>query len=330
MQKRKVLILGTGGTIAGRAQVAGDNVGYKAGEVPVQALLAPLQSAAPWMADWQWEAQQVAQLDSKDMDTATWRALALAVQAGLDDPAVAAVVVTHGTDTLEETAFFLSQVVKGTQPVVLTCAMRPASALVPDGPQNLLDALAVATDPLTEGVCVVTAGAVHAAESVAKVHTYRVDAFSSGDAGVLACVEEGRVRWFRKNTPKMPLSLDGIELDAMPVTALQPPLASAGWPRVELVTSHAGASGALVDALLQPLADVPPLAGLVVACTGNGTVHQALLAALERAQAQGVVVWRSTRCALGQIVPGPVAAWPPAVPLSPVKARIALALALAR
>jgi L-asparaginase len=329
VEKRKVLILGTGGTIAGRAQVAGDNVGYKAGEVPVQELLAPLQAVAPWMADWCWEAQQVAQLDSKDMDTATWKALALAAQAGLDDPDVAAVVVTHGTDTLEETAFFLSQVLTGCRPVVLTCAMRPASALVPDGPQNLLDALVVATDPHAEGVCVVAAGTVHAAHAVAKVHTYRVDAFSSGDAGPLACVEEGRVRWFRKNPSNKVVAPDGIEPNAMVDEAWKRVLAGVAWPRVELVTSHAGTSGAVVDALLQPLAGVPPVAGLVVAATGNGTVHVALQAALERAQAQGVVVWRSTRCAGGQIVPGPVASWPPAVPLSPVKARIALALALA-
>lgn len=329
MQKRKVLILGTGGTIAGRAQVAGDNVGYKAGEVPIEALLAPLQSAAPWVSQWQWESRQVAQLDSKDMDTATWCALALAAQAGIDDPAVTAVVITHGTDTLEETAFFLSQVLKGNKPVVLTCAMRPASALVPDGPQNLLDALAVATDAQAEGVCVVAAGLVHTALAVTKVHTYRVDAFSSGDSGPLACVEEGRARWFSKNIPNWRLALDGIESGAISDTTLNRLLGGGVWPRVELVVSHAGATGALVDALCRPLFGAEPLAGLVVAGTGNGTVHHSLLAALQRAQAQGVVVWRSTRCGQGQVVPGSSAVWPSAVPLSPVKARIALALALA-
>jgi L-asparaginase len=329
VQNRKVLILGTGGTIAGWAQVAGDNVGYKAGEVPVEALLAPLQSAAPWVSQWQWESRQVAQLDSKDMDTATWCALALATQAGIDDPDVTAVVITHGTDTLEETAFFLSQVLKGNKPVVLTCAMRPASALVPDGPQNLLDALAVATDPQAEGVCVVASGWVHTALAVTKVHTYRVDAFSSGDPGPLACVEEGRVRWFSKNGTNWRLSPDDVEFGAMSNNARQRLLAGDVWPRVELVVSHAGASGSLVDALCRPLFGAAPLAGLVVAGTGNGTVHQSLLAALQRAQAQGVVVWRSTRCGQGQVVSGSSALWPPAVPLSPVKARIALALALA-
>jgi L-asparaginase len=329
VQKRKVLILGTGGTIAGRAQVAGDNVGYKAGEVPVAALVAPLQSAAPWVSQWEWEVRQVAQLDSKDMDTGTWCALALAAQAGLDDPGVTAVVITHGTDTLEETAFFLSQVLKGNKPVVLTCAMRPASALAPDGPQNLLDALAVATDVEAHGVCVVAAGWVHTALAVAKVHTYRVDAFDSGDSGPLACVEEGRVRWFKNNPSDWRLTHDTIEPGAISDGALQRLLAGAAWPRVELVVSHAGVGGALVDALLRPLFGAAPLAGLVVAGTGNGTVHQSLQAALLRAQAQGVAVWRTSRCRLGQVVPGLSVLWPPAVPLSPVKARIALALALA-
>ena len=281
------------------------------------------------MSDWQWEARQVAQLDSKDMDLTTWRALAQAVLAAGNDPDVAAVVITHGTDTLEETAFFLSLVLQSSKPVVLTCAMRPASALVPDGPQNLLDALAVATNPYAQGVCVVAAGTVHSAQSVAKVHTYRVDAFSSGDSGPLASVEEGRVRWFRANPSAQWLTVAGNESDVGP-DAVQHAVTTAAWPRVELVTSHAGVDGALVHALLQPVPGISPVAGLVVAGTGNGTVHAALMPALDTARAQGVVVWRSTRCAFGQIVAGPGTVWPPAVPLSPVKARIALALALLR
>jgi len=326
---RKVLILGTGGTIAGRAEAAGDNVGYKAGEVPVHELLAPLKAVAPWMAEWQWDLVQVAQVDSKDMDTAIWWRLARAVQAGMNDPDVRAVVVTHGTDTLEETAFFLSQVMVCSKPVVLTCAMRPASALVPDGPQNLLDALCVALDSQAQGVCVVAAGWVHAADLVTKVHTYRVDAFSSGDSGPVACVEEGRVRWFRKNLSKSYLSIDGMDSAAIRVALGEVAQLDGGaWPRVELAISHAGASSAVVDALLLPLPGVPPLAGLVVAGTGNGTVHTSLMEGLVRARSVGVKVWRSTRCVLGQVVPGPHEVWPPAVPLSPVKARVAMSLGL--
>ena len=103
-------------------------------------------------------------------------------------------VILHGTSTLEETAYFLSRVLTGHQPVVLTCAMRPASALSPDGPQNLLDALTVSRQAQA-GVFVVCGGCVHSAAYVQKVHPYRLDAFSSGDAGPVGFVEEGRVRW---------------------------------------------------------------------------------------------------------------------------------------
>ena len=326
MGSSKIVVLGTGGTIAGKASVGGDNVGYKAGEVAVGDLLAPLLAGAPALAGLTVETRQVAQLDSKDMDVDVWLQLATAIQAALIDDTVQAVVVTHGTDTLEETAFFLSQVLHAHKPVVLTCAMRPASALVPDGPQNLLDAFAVALDADACGLWVVAAGWVHAPEHVAKVHTYRTDAFSSGDAGPMACVEEGRVRWFKKTLQKIAqkcasalsinegsaISFDDFDRDAC--------------PRVEVVLSHAGASGALVDALLLPAQGVPPLRGLVVAGTGNGTIHVALLQALQRAHAQGVQVVRTTRCAYGQVIPGPVDVWPPAVAVSPVKARIALML----
>ena len=318
----KIVVLGTGGTIAGRASVGGDNVGYKAGEVPVGDLLAPLLAGAPALAGLTVETRQVAQLDSKDMDVGVWLQLATAIQAALVDDSVRAVVVTHGTDTLEETAFFLSQVLHAHKPVVMTCAMRPASALVPDGPQNLLDAFALALNGDARGIWVVAAGWVHAPEHVAKVHTYRTDAFSSGDAGPMACVEEGRVRWFKGGAQKIASTPSLNEIGATSFDEFT----VNNCPRVEVVLSHAGASGALVDALLLPAAGVAPLRGLVVAGTGNGTIHADMLPALARAQAQGVQVVRTTRCAFGQVVSGPVDVWPPAVVLSPVKARIALML----
>ena len=112
-------------------------------------------------------------------------------------PEVAAIIVTHGTDTLEETAYFLQRVLAPAKPVVLTAAMRPATSRLADGPQNLADAVAVATAPGARGVVVVVAGTVHSALDVRKVHPYRLDAFGSGDAGPIARVEEGRLRSFR-------------------------------------------------------------------------------------------------------------------------------------
>ena len=310
------MILGTGGTIAGRAREAADNVGYVAGQVGV----ADLVSAIPALANVRLDVEQIAQIDSKDMALAVWQALARRVAVHLQDPSVTAVVVTHGTDTLEETAFVLQQVLQPTKPVVFTCAMRPASALAPDGPQNLCDAVVVAQSPGAGGTLVVCAGQVHSARDVTKVHTYRLDAFDSGDAGPLACVEEGKVR----NYHPWPVTPAG---DARGVELLNRFLAVDALPRVELVTSHADSDGSLVRALMAQQGD-RPLRGIVVAGTGNGTVHQALADALEAARAQGVRVVVGTRCARGRVVPHTGLAFDDTAGLSPVKARLALSLEL--
>ena len=312
---QKIVVLGTGGTIAGTSAQAGDNIGYMAAQVGVAQLLGAVPGLQQAAAGAQLVTEQVAQIDSKDMDTAVWQALARRCAQHLQDPAVQGVVITHGTDTLEETAWFLDQVLDTrAKPVVLTCAMRPATALAPDGPQNLLDAVAVASTPGARGVVAVAAGELHGARQVQKVHPYRVNAFGSGEAGPLGWVEEGRVR-LEQNWP---LAQYSQALKAIEIIVNTP-----AWPRVEIVLNHAGASGALVDALVRD-----GVQGLVVACTGNGTIHHALEAALLRAQAGGVRVLRSTRCAQGQVLPKPGDALPDARGLSPVKARISLMLEL--
>ena len=311
----KIVVLGTGGTIAGKAKAAGDNVGYVAGQVGVHDLL----DAVPGLTDaarGPLQVEQVAQLDSKDMAFAVWATLAARCHQLLTDPAVRAIVITHGTDTLEETAWFLHSVLDAHKPVVLTCAMRPATAVAPDGPQNLLDAMAVATAPGAHGVLVVCAGAVHGARQVQKVHPYRVDAFSSGEGGPLGWVEEGRVRlaqnWHQAHAGWAQAALEKIAKDAP-------------WPRVEIVMNYAGASGSAVDALARD-----GVQGLVAAATGNGTLHHALQAALERARQAGVAVRVTTRCPLGQVLalPRAEAALPLAPGLIPVKARVSLMLEL--
>lgn len=311
-----VVVLGTGGTISGRARAAGDNVGYTAGEVGVSELIDGLD--VPGVA---LSAEQVANIDSKDMDVGVWRQLADRCAHWLAQDGVSGLVITHGTDTLEETAFFLHSVVPAHKPVVLTCAMRPASALAPDGPQNIRDAIAVAATPGARGVMAVCAGVVHGAVDVQKVHTYRLDAFCSGDMGPIGHVEEGRLRQAR-NWPAAPA---GQAQAAMKKIA-----PGATWPRVEIVASHAGAGAGLVDLLLREreAGTAGAVQGLVVAATGNGTVHSALEAALVRAQSAGVRVMRATRCVFGQVVPGAQHALPDAGALNPVKARIALMLSL--
>jgi len=321
--KNKVVVLGTGGTIAGTARNAADNIGYRAAQLAVEQLVAAVPGLADVLQGHALHSEQVAQVDSKDMRFDIWCTLAQRVAHHLAQPQVAGVVITHGTDTLEETAYFLHAVLPSAlinaKPVVMTCAMRPASSLNPDGPQNLKDAVALALTPGAHGVVAVCAGTVHGALEVQKAHTYRPDAFSSGDAGPLAYIEEGAVRLLRK----WPLAQS-----EQGRAALEKIVAIQLWPRVDVVMSYAGASGAVVDALLQPRADEAPLRGLVVAGTGNGTIHQDMETALRRAVQAGVRVLRCTRCASGRVIPKLDAEFADAGGLSPVKARVALMLAL--
>jgi L-asparaginase len=310
--RRRVVVLGTGGTIAGRAASSGDNIGYTAGQVGVADLLGAIEAPEGVSL----EAEQVAQVDSKDMSFDIWQQLARRCAHWLAQADVAGVVITHGTDTLEETAFFLHSVLAPSKPVVLTCAMRPATALAPDGPQNVRDAISVAATEGARGVTMVCAGAIHSGIDIQKVHTYRLDAFASGDAGPVGYVEEGEVRrvreWPEGSAPQASKLFEA--------TFVQ-------WPRVEIVMSHAGASGAVIEALLQS-GGADPVRGLVLAATGNGTLHHALESAALKAQDAGIAVVRATRCANGRILPKAGDQLRDAGALTPVKARIALMLEL--
>jgi len=307
------VVLGTGGTIAGTAASASDHTGYTAGQLGVQALLDAVPGLTEALAGDTLLCEQVAQLDSKDMDHATWRALALRCDHWLAQPEVGGIVITHGTDTLEETAWFLQRVLDHSKPVVMTCAMRPATALMPDGPQNLLDALVLVREPAARGVLVVCAGRIHGAREVCKVHPYRLDAFSSGEAGPRGWVEQGRVRWAGQQ--------DAAQEAGRAIQALQRPVAE--WPWVEVLHSHAGAQARHVHALV-----AAGVKGLVLAGTGNGTVHEALLAELVQAQSQGVAVQLVTRCAEGEIVGQPGALSTAPRGLNAFKARVNLMLDL--
>lgn len=308
MVEKKWVVLGTGGTIAGVGQDELAHTSYTAGRLGVERLLSALPAAADWSG--RLELEQLAQVDSKDMSAAVWAVLARAVARLLDRQDVQGIVITHGTDTLEETAFFLHTLLAPLKPVVLTCAMRPATALGADGPQNLLDALTVAAEPRARGVLVVCAGRVLGPLDAQKVHPYRLDALSAGDAGVIAYVEGGQVRQLRA-WPEGRARRHLLERLDRP------------WPRVPVILGHALAQEWVVEALVSQGAQ-----GLVLACPGNGSVHQDLLAALQSAQACGVRVVRTSRCPLGRMVglsQEPLPFWSE---LSAVKARIALSLDL--
>ena len=312
MHHKKIVILGTGGTIAGTASHASSNIDYTAAQVGVSQLVGAINGL-----NGEVETEQVAQIDSKDMSFEVWTVLANRVQHHLDRDDVQGVVITHGTDTLEETAYFLQLVLNPTKPVVLTSAMRPASALAPDGPHNILDAVSVARHVGAQGVVVVCAGSIHSALDVQKIHTYQLNAFGSGDAGAIGWVEENTVNRVRNWPLDQQIRAQAATENIASLNQVK------RWPRVEIVMNYAGASGELVDALV-----AQGVRGLVVAGTGNGTVHQSLHAALLAAQAQGVQIIRSTRCTQGRVLARADDRFPSSNGLSPVKARVRLMLSL--
>lgn len=315
---QRIVVLGTGGTIAGSGGATGDNISYVAGTIGINDLLAGIKAPPGY----ELVIEQVAQLDSKDMDFAVWQQLTQRCVYWLAQPDVAGLVITHGTDTIEETSFFLHEVLAlQSKPVVLTCAMRPATALSPDGPQNLRDAVTIATNPVAAGVVVVCAGEIHDARDVRKAHPYRVNALNSGDAGPIGYVEEHEVRLVRSWPSVAVPHSQGIVARVERCTS---------WPRVEILTSHVGARPFLINTLIRERAEGNPEAvdGLVLATTGNGTLHHELESAALRARDAGITIWRASRCLNGRILPKPEDQIPDTSTLSPVKARISLILSL--
>lgn len=343
MAEAKIVILGTGGTIAGQASSQGEGVGYKAAQISIEGLLQAIPDLQSLAGDCMLEAVQLAQIDSKDMDWAVWRILLRSVAELLKDKWVRAVVVTHGTDTLEETAWLLQAVLQPAKPVVLTCAMRPATSLQADGPQNLRDAVAAAAQAgeagiAGEGVWVMAAGELHAGLPVQKVHPYRLNALRSYEGGPSAYIEEGVLRWVGRSA--------GIGVTTDADVRLARWLSCDALPWVEIVTSGAAQSAKAVKALV-----AAGVQGLVVAGTGNATVHGQMWDALLDAQKAGVRVWCSTRCLEGvPVLPASAANAGPGhwlgcwlvpaeavggvdalaiVKLQPAKARVAMMLDLA-
>jgi L-asparaginase len=310
----RIAVLATGGTIAGSAADATHTAGYQAGVVGVNQLL----DAVPALAGVaRIVPEQVASVDSKDMALALWTLLAARVNALAADDAIDAIVITHGTDTLEETAYLLHLTVHTRKPVVLTAAMRPATALSADGPLNLLNAVTVAASAAAagQGVLVAFNNRIHSARDVVKVSTYAVDAFQSPEVGALGWVQDGRVEFQRGVVRAHPLP-GGFA-------------AGDDWPAVEVVTSYAGASRVAVDALV-----AAGVRGIVVAGTGNGSIHATVQQALAEAAKAGVAVVRASRAGSGHVMrngaaPDDALGFVSAGSLNPYKARVLLMLALA-
>ncbi len=329
-----VLLLGTGGTIAGWAAAPEAQQHYQAGALAGAALLASLP--AGYTPPLPVQVEDFARINSKDADARFWWRLYARLQAALADEAVAGVVITHGTDTLEETAFFLSELLpQPPKPVLLVSAMRPASHPEADGPQNLADALSLAAQPACAayGVLATAAGQVWPAAQLQKWHGTAPLAFvaRSRMAAALCCPQEARLAALGQAVSAWPAAQPVEVAFWQPSTAQCAQLgAAAHAPWVEIISSHAAANGRSVQALLAYSAALPAaqkLRAVVLAGTGCGTIHTDLDAALQQALAQGVVVYRSSQC-LGDALPPPedvYSCWPE---LSPKQSRVRAMLRL--
>lgn len=302
----RVLVLATGGTIAGSAPSPADILGYRAGVLGVDTLLAAVPELSGIAAV---TGEQICNIDSKDMTDEIWRRLALRVRRIIEAKEADGIVITHGTDTMEETAFFLALTVDSETPVVLTGAMRPATAAQPDGPRNLLDAVRVAASPEArgKGVLVVMNGDIHAANEVTKTHTTNLDAFASPEHGPLGHVGENGVSFSR--APRR------LRVPIFP--------AEAKLPRVDILYGHEGDDGALVGAALSVGAK-----GIVYAGLGNGSIPTGAEQALAEVMESAVIV-RASRVMGGAVTSAAPGNFIDSATLSPAKARVLLRLALA-
>ena len=318
--KPLVYVLSTGGTISGKGATSTSLAEYQSGALRGEDLVAAVPEIAA-VADVRVE--QIANVSSTDITIAHWLTLATRINTIFEtDPAARGVVITHGTNTLEETAYFLNLTVKHDKPVVLVGAMRPASAISADGPLNLLNAIrtAVATDAVGQGVLVVMNDEINGARDVAKTNTYRVETFKAPELGVLGYVDADRVTFHRASTKRHTAR---AEFDVRGRTSLPP---------VEILYSYVQPSTVLAQALVQA-----GTRGIVFAGTGAGLVSTAERAAIrplvDLPAASRPVLVRSNRTGNGRVIALPeydALGMIPADTLTPQKARVLLMLALTR
>lgn len=309
-----VVILATGGTIAGQGATGTQMTGYHVGDLGVDALV----SAVPQLTDYaEIRAEQIANIQSSSMTDEILLRLSKRVNAVLEDPTVTGVVVTHGTDTLEETAYFLNLTVKSAKPVIVVGAMRPSTAISADGPINLLNAVRLAADPVAvdRGVMIVLNDEINGARDCTKTNTTNLATFKAPEAGLLGYIAGGR-HYFIKKTAMH--HTHQTEFDVRHLDAL---------PRVDIVYSYINADHVFVDAAIAAGAK-----GIVHAGTGNGSVHDDTLGALFKARDQGVAVARASRVGNG-VVTEDCEEWTEAglldaATLNPQKTRILLQLGL--
>ncbi len=312
----RIKILATGGTIAGSAESQTQLTGYTAGALGVDALV----EAVPQLREAACiSAEQIANIDSCNITSGLWFKLAARCNELMADDGTDGIVITHGTDTLEETAYFLNLTVKGSKPVVITGAMRPATAISADGPLDLLNAVKTACCPEAcgKGVLVAMNDIILAARYATKTSAFKVEAFQAQPYGQLGTVIGGRVY------------MEAQCLKRHTVDSVFAGQSYTSLPRVDIIYTHCDDDGVLIEAAAAAGAQ-----GLVYAGSGMGSIHQGAEPALQAAAEKGIVVVRSTRIAEGRVVSvnprWDAAGFISGGNLNPQKARILLQLALTK
>jgi L-asparaginase len=278
-----IVILATGGTIAG-AGASSTGSAYTSGQVKIEAMIDAVPNIRT-LANLKGE--QLANVGSQDMSVKVWLDLANRINELLAKPDCDGIVITHGTDTQEETAFFLNLTVKSDKPVVLTGSMRPSTALSADGPLNMYNAVALAASPKAKGygVMVVMNDEIHSAHAVKKMMSTPVQTFQSPDEGMIGTVIFGDVQLFHKphslNTTASEFSIEGVK----------------ELPRVDIVYGCADMSPDLIDIMIKAGAK-----GIVIAGVGDGNMNAGTLEAAKKATKAGIPVVRATRVPIGAVL----------------------------
>ena len=282
--KPKIKVLATGGTIAG-AQATQADAGYKSGTFSVNDLI----KAVPQLTNVaELSGEQIANIGSQTMNHEVWLKLAARCNELLAQDDVDGIVITHGTDTMEETAYFLSLVVHSDKPVVLVGSMRPATAISADGPINLYNAVALAASPEAKGrgPLVVLNDTIHFAREAQKMHTTRMDTFQSPNRGIAGMMNTGKAFFYSMNTTRLgtrsEFSVDGKSVGDL--------------PRVEVIYSYANLGPEVVDFLVKD-----GVKGIVLDGVGDGNSTDAVIAALGQAAKKGVAVVRCSRTGSGVV-----------------------------
>ena len=281
LAKPNIVILATGGTIAGAGATSTTTVGYTAAVTAVDKLISnvpELKNVANVSGE------QVFQIASESITMDNWLTLAKRVNVLLAQDNVDGIVITHGTDTLEETAYFLDLVVKSNKPVVIVGSMRPGTAMSADGPLNLYRAVILAgnKEAAGKGVMVMLNDTINAGREVTKTITDRVDTFQAPIIGALGVFTGDQPVFYRKSLRK---NTTKTEFDITNLTTL---------PRVDIVYHYAGNAGTMIDAAVNAGAK-----GIVHAGTGDGSIGKAEYPAVENALKKGLVVVRSARVGSG-------------------------------